>query len=123
MGKYYHITPVENVASISFLGILANSDGEIFVFEDYAIRLLDGRIEYVADLIARNQLLLERYAMFEINPKGIRKELVNDNVAEITAKFQWILRQPKISKSYIKLCGIYEVGENPVTLPVEILQR
>lgn len=106
--KYYHITAIENVESILLFGILANDEGEIFVFENKALKFPSGKVMYVADSIALHQLGLEKFAMFEILSKGIRKEPVNDNVAELTARFQWIVKQPKIARSYIKLFGIFE---------------
>jgi len=107
---YYHITRLENIESILHDGLKANSDGEIFLFENESLIYPDctesGAIwkqSYIADLIASNQLFLTKYAMFEILPGGIEVDLINDNVAELSAKAQWIAKQPLIKPEYIRL--------------------
>lgn len=121
---YYHITHKNNVSNIIRNGLLANTDGEIFLFENKSIvtigtaknsqnKLVLGRIKRtIADNIALNQLFLEEYAMFEIDANGITSYLKNDNVAEFGAKFQWIVKQPKIDKRYVSLFGYYKTDRN-----------
>ena len=112
--KYYHITPIENVFSILQKGLVANTDGDIYLFENKSIKIPtrdnpQGKIFFIADLIAQNQLNLKRYAMFEIDSKGIEVELIKDDVAEFTASYQWIAKQKRINRRYINLFGDYNV--------------
>ena len=104
--KYYHITKKENGLSIHLFGLKSYENGEIFLFSDWTMttRRTKKRV-LICDLIARNQLFLDEFIIYEINPKGIKGEIKNDNVAELTSKFQWIITQDKISKSYVKLIG------------------
>lgn len=104
---YYHITALENVPSILEKGLLANEDGEIFLFENKAVGYPEkGIMIYVADHIALNQVGLKEYVMLEISSDGITCKLVNDDVAEICSKHQWIARQPKILPQFIEPCGL-----------------
>ncbi len=107
--KYYHITKNNNrvLNSITQNGLLCDSEGNIFVFEDRAIGFNE-IINDVADIIAHNQLFLKEYIMFEIDSAGFEVDLINDNVAEIGANFQWIVKQPKIKTEYISFCGKYK---------------
>ena len=132
MAKYYHITSIDNVSSILENGLLANANGEIFLFENVSIvtygvannskgKRVFGKIKrYVADSIAINQVFLEDYAMFEIDEKGINEALINDNVADCTSKFQWIAKQSVIKPQYIDFWGIFSVGDEPTELIEEI---
>lgn len=126
---YYHLTKPENVSSILNNGLLANEDGEIYLYEAgmYSdIRLSENAIillkekgiqptnddliieeKPVSHHIARNQVFIKEYAVFSVSRYGIKVELQPDNVAELTAKFQWICKQPKIESKYLRFCGIY----------------
>ena len=104
--KYYHITKKENWLSINLFGLKSNEDGEIFLFSDWTLTTRrNKKTVLICDLIAQNQLGMDEFIIYEINPKGIKGEIKNDNVAELTSKFQWIITQDKISKSYVKLIG------------------
>jgi len=105
--KYYHITNCENAVSILTNGIKCNEDFEIFLFDDVGYKFL-GYTSTVANHIAKNQIFLDKYAMFEIDAKGITGHIENDNVAEITAKWQYILKQDIIKPEYINFYGCYE---------------
>ena len=100
--KYYHLTDVANASKILTEGIKANNEGLIFMFENLVI-CYNGIINTVADCIAYNQLYLEEYAVFEIASLGIYGEIMPDNVGEVSAKFQHILKQELIEKQFIKL--------------------
>ena len=112
--KYYHITnkDVKVMESILKDGLLCNAEGDIFVFENKSIQQCDPSfkpvINTVADCIAINQIFVEEYYMFEIDIKGITTELIPDDVAEISSKQQWIVKQPKIEAQYINLFGEYK---------------
>ena len=58
--------------------------------------IIERRDEYIGDLIAMNQIFAEEYAQISIDPEGIQVELEPDNVAEFSAKWQWIVKQPFI---------------------------
>ncbi len=98
--KYYHITSIENMESILQNGIKANNEGHIFLFENKSIQL-NGVINTIADCIAFNQIFIDKYAMFEIKPAGLKSGLINDNVGEFSSKQQWILEQNLIEPKYI----------------------
>ena len=104
--KYYHITKKENGFSINLFGLKSNENGEIFLFSDWTLTTRSNKkTVLICDLIARNQLFLDEFIIYEINSKGIKGKIENDNVAELTSKFQWIITQDNISRSYVKLIG------------------
>ena len=107
MTKYYHITNPSNKDSILKDGLKCNEEGEIFLFENKSIKI-DNSIHYVSDLIAKNQIFLTEYAMFEIDLKGIEQPLINDNVAETSSSLQWIAKQPIIKLEHINFFGYYK---------------
>lgn len=87
--KYYHITKKENAVSIAFQGLTSNENGEIFLFSDWTLTTRRSKkTVFICDLIARNQVFLNDFIIYEINPKGIKGKIENDNVAELTAKYQ-----------------------------------
>lgn len=109
MAKYYHITKknVNTIKSILSNGLICDEEGYIFLFENKSIEI-NGVINTIADIIAAEQLFLDVYVMFEIDSKGIISELIPDNVAEYSSKFQWIAKQPKIDCKYINIFGGYK---------------
>ena len=98
--RYYcHITRKENVQSIFKNGLRANKDGEIFVYDDVMLQQIGaGEPYYIGDSIAINQLGIndEKYAVFFIDKKDIKGEVISDNVAEFAAPWQHIIKQKKI---------------------------
>ena len=106
MNKYYHITnaDIKILNSILINGLMGDDEGNIFLFEDKSITI-NGIRNNISDCIAHNQLFLSEYYLLEINSKGIKGELLQDNVAEFSAQWQWIVKQKKIWPSYIKVCG------------------
>lgn len=111
---YYHIVPFSKASITSILtsGLLGNESGEIFLFENWGITW-QGVTNSIADCIAANQIFVPRYAMFEINSAGILNELLPDNVAEITSKWQWIAKQEKIAPEHIQLFGVWKTKFEP----------
>lgn len=110
----YHISDVDNISSILESGLKLNEDGEIFLFEDVNFLNLwtdfeEGKVylveQRVANNIALNQIGLANYAMFEINVDGLTLE--PDNVAEITARHQYICREA-IGQERVKLFGVFD---------------
>ncbi len=112
--KYYHITHPKNAQSILKNGIISNSNGEIFLFENKSY--VTYRTENtVADSIAHNQLFLEKYAMFEIDASGINFKLLQDDVREYSFHFQWILTNQKvILPEYVDYFGIFDTSYIPL---------
>ena len=116
--KYYHITDVKNFDSILSNGLLANDEGNIYLFENKSIvgygigydgagKLGYGKVQqYISDKIATSQLGLTEFAMFEISDLDC-EQLINDDVAESSAACQWILHAQKIEPSHISLFGIF----------------
>jgi hypothetical protein len=93
--KYYHITKKENRISIQFEGLKSNEDGKIFLFSGWTLTTRRSKkTVLICDLIAQNQLGTDVFIIYEINPKGIKGKIENDNVT-----------QDKISRSYVKLLG------------------
>lgn len=119
---YYHISDIKNIDSIIEKGLLADEDGNIFLFINDSIeepgiaRNKQGKLcmgikkRSVSDHIALNQLFLTEYALFEVSVKGIDEELENDNVKELASVYHRIARQQQIKPEFIKLCGIYKVS-------------
>jgi hypothetical protein len=114
MKKYYHITEKKNMQSILQNGLIANELNEIFLFENKILEnTKTGITNNVSDCIAKNQLFLEEYIMFEIKDKGFEVHLINDDVAELTAPQQWILKQSKIDRKHINVFGIFKTNFTP----------
>ena len=108
---YYHITENDDkiINSILSNGLTCDEEGNIFLFENKSIKGYDV-VNTVADCIANNQIFVKEYAMFEIDSKGITSELIQDEVAELTYKLQWIAKQQKIESKYIDLFNIYKTS-------------
>nr|HAD51279.1 hypothetical protein [Algoriphagus sp.] len=70
-------------------------------------------VNKVSDHIAVNQVYLDEYAILEIDSKGFKTELIQDNVGEFSARWQWILEQDSIDPEYIELHGIAEANYKP----------
>lgn len=115
MNLLYHISEVENIDSILENGLRANEDGCVFLFDDVSFNKLTVDLETmkpkiitvaVADEIAKTQLFMKKYAMFEVNVEGLKLEA--DNVAEQCANFHYIYHG-SISADRIDLAGVFEV--------------
>ncbi|MDR2232933.1 MAG: hypothetical protein LBE56_07405 [Tannerella sp.] len=106
LNNLYHITNVMNVDSILINGLKCNDEGQIFFFDNKMFKWNDK--EYIVmQHIGANQIFLEKYAIFKINSKGIKTDIINDNVAEITSIFQFYINQDVISPKYLKFVGYY----------------
>ena len=102
--KYYHFTAAENFLSISQRGIEANEEGMIFLFENKI--LTAGNISMrVGDSIARNQIGLSSYDLWEVSSTGIHGTFEPDLVGELTAPYQFVLHQSLIKPTACKLIG------------------
>ena len=97
---YYHVTDVKNIDLIKRDGLKANEEGLIFVFTDMI----------VSSVIAKDQYrLVDRYAAFKINSKGITGRVIKDRVAQFSAPYQLVIIQEKISKRYIDFLGTFKI--------------
>ena len=79
--KLYHITPIKNIDSIIENGI-KTKDGFAYLFENTTIPYCEGfyrrdkwsrimRDFSIRDIIAKNELFLKEYALFEVDVEGI----------------------------------------------------
>lgn len=115
MKNYYFITASENADEILCKGILANSQEEIFLFENVALadigigRNREGKLcrgvikKSLAEIIATKQGL-KSYALFEVSEGGIFGKMVKASGIDMVAdRFTWIAQQPIISKKHIRL--------------------
>lgn len=97
--KYYHLSYIENRGSIVKSGLKANDDGEIFVITK----------KDIAPYIAANQIFTRTYDIYSIDSKGVTGEVTADNVAELTAPHQRIIKQEVIDPKHIKWLGTYDL--------------
>lgn len=105
--KFYHITNKENAKKIISKGLKSNEMGQIFLFENKSIQF-NNVINTVADCIAKNQIFIDEYFMFEVDSKGFDTELINDNVGEMSAHYQWILNQSILKPNFVKFYGKFK---------------
>lgn len=120
---YYHITHLSRIKSIIKNGLVANADGVIFVFDNFRITDVFGDKNYISDLIAHNQIgLRDKYAMFEIDIKGIMNKIIPDNVAETSSAFQYFIRQSVIRPEFIALFGTYKCQYHQINID-ELIQK
>lgn len=111
---YYHITDKKNLISIMKDGLKENADGDIFVFDNMSVIFPPtGISNMVADCIAINQINLSEYVMFDIDSKGIKVEVINDNVADSSAQHQWIVKQTLIDPEYLSFFGLFKTSNIP----------
>ncbi len=101
----YHVTARENVPSILAQGILANDRGLIFTITDP--RLAEG--------IAITQIFELAYAVIRVRPEGIRGRVTDDRVAEFSAPWHRVVRQPRIAPEFLELVGEYRTELPPPT--------
>jgi hypothetical protein len=105
--KYYHITHPDNLISILSEGLKSNDLQQIFLFQRGNIKI--GNVyNSIQDCIASNQVFLDEYVLLEIDSEGFETPLINDNVAEMTSEFQWILNQENINPQFIHDLGVHQ---------------
>lgn len=109
--KYYWIQKASPDTSIQFWtvylnGIIADEEGKIYLFDSFKSENAEAGIEcWVGDVIAAKQEDWEEYLIVEIDIKGIKGKLVQDEIGRWEQKFQSVLTQPKIFPSYFKILG------------------
>ncbi len=102
MKKLYHISPINNKKGILNEGLKSGEAKYIYFFTDliYPIPLF-GIEGYLLDLIAANQVFIEEYDLYEINPEGLENRLMADRVSEFTASFQKRVKQMFIDPCFV----------------------
>lgn len=102
---YYHVTDPDSVPAILAEG-LKSEEGTIFVLvrDDFA------------PTVARDQIFLPLYALFEIDPAGVTGEVGPDDVAEFIAPAHRIIHQATIRPEYLTFWGVFAV---PTNAPLE----
>lgn len=98
MERFYHVTEPSNRQSIKKHGIKA-SEGMIFLFDN----------PLCASAIAINQCFMKEYALFEVKKSGITSQFVPDNVAEMTAKYQYYVEQERIEPQHLQFIDCYKI--------------
>lgn len=88
----YHITPSQHLGAILREGLRCDGEGCIYVMTD----------PIVANSIAGNQIMTDRYAIIAVAPAGITGEISRDDVAEFTAPYHRVVRQRLVSPEYLE---------------------
>ncbi|MDP3697451.1 MAG: hypothetical protein Q8R55_05535 [Candidatus Taylorbacteria bacterium] len=98
---FYHITEgLDSWSKIAKEGLKASPDGYIYLVTR----------KNIANYVVKNQLLLNNsYGLIRVNSKGITGCIENDNVGEITAKYQRRVKQAIIAPEYLRLVNMYWV--------------
>jgi hypothetical protein len=87
---YYHITNIKNKEEILKNGLNSNS-GQIWVTD---------REEQII-FVASNQVFLNEFSVFAISSNNITGKIEPDRVAEVGAKFQFIINQKCINPEHL----------------------
>jgi len=106
VNKYYHIIESLDIwLSIKKEGLKSSDEGYIYLLTN----------KDVAWHVAPYQLgYMESYGLLEINPGGITSPIEDDNVAEVTAKYQVRVKQNIINPKFVKYINMYWV--NPAVM-------
>jgi hypothetical protein len=100
---FWHITKKENLENIKKNGIKANEDNEVFLLDDSEIQHpFHTQSFFVSKFVALNQLFLNEFVIIAVDVEGL--ELEPDDVAELTAKYQYIYKgdiKPNRLKGYM----------------------
>lgn len=103
----YHVTPVDNLATILEQGLSAGDDGYIYAFTD----------RRVADDIARDQLGMNRYALVILDGPGLTVIAAEpDNVGEFVHPCHVRFQCPRgIDAEHLYHGGIHETDPGHAT--------
>lgn len=101
----FHLTRPENLETIERDGLWPDSEGNIFAFTDLI----------VADSIAAEQVFADPYVLLWIHPHGINGKLYADDVAELSHRFQCIIRQERIEPQYVHYLATMRVQTDTLT--------
>lgn len=107
---YYHISSVDAVAKIKKHGLRLDEDGKLYVLDAVEITVDNLTID-IAAALATNQLFLDEFAVWEIQPVAITAEPEPDDVGEAWSQHQFIISHP-ISPQHVTLMGTYTIKNN-----------
>lgn len=99
MDTLYHLTGLDNLDQILTEGLRAGDDGWIYLFTDML----------VANTIARDQVFLGRYAVIEVDRRGITGRLHRDNVGEFSAPYHRRVKTRRIAAKHLRHVGTFDV--------------
>ncbi len=121
--KYWHISPVENKENILSEGIKCSEDGYVYMITslEEGIDLFDVKVS-MPDMIAFNQVFLNKYDLYEIDAEGLERKTQPDNVAEILPDLQKRVKQNVIQPKYVKHLGTFETNTKEVIIFIEYFQ-
>ena len=102
--QYFHITSSDNIPQILLEGI-KGIEGEIFLVTFPILFEVSDSFQIFSS-IAKNQIgLIDEFALITVKSEGIEGEIIYDSVAELTAKYQIIVKQEIIKPEYVSLSG------------------
>lgn len=107
MSKYlYHVTSRNAAKAILRYGLKCGEDGHIYLFDHTQVRI-SNHYKYirVVDQIMCNQIDLDSGVILRVDTQGITSDILPDNVAEFTARWQYRVKQTLIEHEYIIRVG------------------
>jgi hypothetical protein len=105
-GMFYHLVVPDSLSYVRKNGITADEEGYIY--------MLYTKSPEITDTVATNQLLVDTYYLFQIDPSSFESEVEPDRVAEFTARYHTRIKQREIEPYYIKELGKRKVDINRV---------
>ncbi|MCX6254847.1 MAG: hypothetical protein NTV31_10275 [Bacteroidia bacterium] len=94
MKYYYHVTSIKNLKRIKAKGLINDGEG---------IFLIDTDDLFVIQHISFTQIFCREVCVLRINAKGITGKICHDNVAEITKRHQFYIKQKRIKPEFIEV--------------------
>jgi hypothetical protein len=101
--RLYHVTPASEAEGIVREGIHAGPHGCIYCFNELTS----------AKVIAREQVFARRYAVFEIDLKGVAAPVETDVAVWVWEPYQRVIRQPHVAPQHLTLVGVYDLSRPP----------
>src|SRR4030042_5475491 len=102
--EYFHITSSDNIPQLLIEGI-KGIEGEIFLVTFPVLFEVSDTFQIFSS-IAKNQIgLIDEFSLITVKSEGIEGEIIYDSVAELTAKYQIIVKQEIIKPEYVSLSG------------------
>ena len=96
---YYHLTSFEKWAFVQNHGLKAGENGYIYLLDTKDV---DGAVAF-------DELGLFDFAVFRIDPEGIKSPLIPDKSGEWTDKHQFKVKQNLIKPKYVKFLGMKRI--------------
>ena len=101
--RLYHLTPVSEAEGVVRDGIHAGVQGCIYCFNELSS----------AEVIAREQVFARRYAVFEIDLKGVGVAVETDVAVWVWEPYQRVIRQRHVAPQHLTLVGVYDLARAP----------